>query len=176
MDPDHKERGQSGPSLELAIPHWNRGKYDRRSAKACRARRSHRVLVVDDDRELAEALSDLHGDLGYEIVGIAPDGQVAVDLSQELQPEVVVMDLRMAGLGGIAATAEIRTLFPNIQIVVLSAYDDESLRRDARRAGAFAYLPKGASVELIDKTIIAAAAAGAGVDGDGTAAASDLRE
>lgn len=108
-----------------------------------------RVLVADDDGLVREAVRELLEDYGFDIVGEAEDGSVAVRLADELLPDVVLMDMRMPVMDGIEATAEIRGRQPNVQVVMLSAYDDEGFKQDAERAGALCYLVKGMGGGLI---------------------------
>jgi DNA-binding NarL/FixJ family response regulator len=111
-----------------------------------------RVLVVDDDDEVRTALVELlefHG--GFHIVGEAADGAPAPRLVAELQPDLVVIDLRMPIVGGIKAVQLIRDVDAGVKVVVLSAYDDPALVTDALAAGAFDYLVKGCPAgELFD--------------------------
>jgi DNA-binding NarL/FixJ family response regulator len=102
-----------------------------------------RLLVADDHAGLREALVGLLDDAGFEVVGQAADGADAVALARELEPEVVVMDLRMPVLNGLDATRLIREALPAVQVVLLTAFDSPAFRRQAEEAGCFAYLVKG---------------------------------
>ena len=108
-----------------------------------------RVLVVDDDEGIRQALCDLLREEGVEVVGVGSDGTEAVQLALDLRPDVVLMDLRMPGLSGSEATAKIRAEQPNLQVIILSAYDDPALNKSAEEAGAYAYLVKGCSASLV---------------------------
>ena len=116
-----------------------------------------RVLLVDDDELHREALRDLLEMLGFEVVGEAADGNQAVAASARGSPHVVIMDLRMPGLGGIESTQMIRERDPSVQVIILTAYDDYGLRSAAEEAGAFSYLPKGTSPEVITHAVLEAA-------------------
>jgi two-component system response regulator NreC len=110
-----------------------------------------RVLIADDHalvrtglRALLEAQSDI------EVVGEAEDGVVAWESCRRLRPEVVVMDLKLPGRGGISATEDIRRECPDTQVVVLTMHDDEAYVRMARLAGAAGFvLKKALATELI---------------------------
>jgi len=115
-----------------------------------------RVLVVDDDEGIREALRDLLREEGFEVAGEAGDGEEAVRAAKRLEPDVVLMDLRMPGLGGAEATAMIRKALPATQVVILSAYDDPALNRSADEAGAYAYLVKGCSASLVRDVLLGA--------------------
>lgn len=108
-----------------------------------------RVLVVDDDDGIRQALCDLLREEGVDVVGAGADGTQAVEMAGELKPDVVLMDLRMPGLSGSEATAKIRAEQPNLQVIILSAYDDPALNKSAEEAGAYAYLVKGCSASLV---------------------------
>jgi DNA-binding NarL/FixJ family response regulator len=102
------------------------------------------VLVVDDHAMLREALVDLLVHAGFEVAGQAADGADAVALAKQLQPDVVLMDLRMPVLGGLDATRLIKEACPATQVVLLTAFDSPALQRQAEDAGCFAFLVKGA--------------------------------
>jgi two-component system, NarL family, invasion response regulator UvrY len=103
-----------------------------------------RLLVVDDHDMLREALVELLVQAGFEIVGQAADGVDAVALAKQLEPEVVLMDLRMPVLGGLDASRLIKDACPAIQVVLLTAFESPALQQQAEEAGCFAYLVKGA--------------------------------
>jgi len=96
-------------------------------------------IVREGTRQLLEQAADM------QIVGEAADGLEAVRLAGELHPEVVVMDVRMPRLNGIEATRTITARFPEMRILILSAYDDDSYVFPLLEAGASGYLLKTAS-------------------------------
>jgi DNA-binding NarL/FixJ family response regulator len=117
-----------------------------------------RVLIVEDHRTFAEALQrviDL--EKGLEVVTIAPDGRSAVDLTVESQPDVVLMDVEMPDLDGIAATRQIKRMSPGTKVVMLSAHHDDTLVARAVEAGAAGYLSKTRSVHDVAQAVRAAA-------------------
>jgi len=122
-----------------------------------------RVLLVDDEEDMRDALRDLLADSGFDIVGAASNGQEAVVLTEELQPDLVLMDLRMPGMDGIEATREIKERTPEIQVLILSAYDDSELRFAATDVGVYCYLVKGSSPSLIIDMLTKAKAYGDGM-------------
>ena len=102
-----------------------------------------RLLVVDDHDMLREALVELLVQAGFEVVGEAADGADAVALAKQLEPDLVLMDLRMPVLGGLDAARLIKDACPAIQVVLLSAFESPALEQQAEEAGCFAYLVKG---------------------------------
>jgi DNA-binding NarL/FixJ family response regulator len=115
-----------------------------------------RVMVADDDQALREALTDLLGDMGFEMVGAAVDGSHAVAMAEDLVPDVILMDIRMPGLDGIEATRLITSRFPQVKVVIFSAYDDPALSTSAADLGAFCYLVKGCPPKLIRDVVLQA--------------------
>ena len=103
-----------------------------------------RVLVVDDHAMLREALVDLLVHAGFEVAGEAADGADAVALAKQLEPDVVLMDLRMPVLGGLDAARLIKDACPATQVVLLTAFESPALEQQAGEAGCFAFLVKGA--------------------------------
>ena len=110
---------------------------------------SPRVLVVDDTSSMRTEIRHLLEDAGLTVVGEGGDGAEGVMLARELLPDVVVMDVRMPILDGIAATGYITRELPNTRVIVFSAFDDHELTNAARAAGASGFLPKGASPTAI---------------------------
>lgn len=115
-----------------------------------------RVLVVDDQplvRDGIAALLSLHAEVA--VAGTASDGQEAIAQADALRPDVVLMDLRMPGLDGIAATRAIRQRAPASQVLVLTTFDDEALILAAIEAGAAGYLLKNIPARELVQAILA---------------------
>ncbi len=84
-----------------------------------------RVLLVDDQQILAEGIkSVLHTSDEVEVVGIASDGAIALDMCGKLKPDVVLMDIRMPNMNGVVATKKIKELDERIKIIILTTFDD----------------------------------------------------
>ena len=116
-----------------------------------------RVLIVDDDPQVGRQLRELLTDFEHDVVGLASDGSQALVLIKALRPEVVVTDLRMPGVSGIMLTALVRQLPAAPAVVVVSAYDDASLQKEALAAGAYRYVVKGAPGADVHAAVLAAA-------------------
>jgi DNA-binding NarL/FixJ family response regulator len=116
-----------------------------------------RVLLADDHARLREALRDLLEETGFEVVGESGDGADAVALARQLEPDIVIIDLRMPVLNGLDATKLIKDGRPATQVVVLSAFESPELERQAREAGAFAYLDKGTMARRLHRVLLGAA-------------------
>jgi DNA-binding NarL/FixJ family response regulator len=113
-----------------------------------------RVLLADDQRVVREGLGTLLSLLeGIELVGTAADGEEALALAAEHDPDVVLMDLRMPRCDGVEATRRIRGEHPGTQIVVLTTYADDDSLFPALRAGARGYLTKDADGDEIVRAI-----------------------
>jgi DNA-binding NarL/FixJ family response regulator len=121
-----------------------------------------RILLVDDQRLMREGLRillELEPDL--KVVGEAGDGQAGLDAYAELQPDVVLMDVRMPGMDGVEATWRLRERWPGARIVILTTFDDDEYVFEGLRAGALGYLLKDVSGYDLAQAVRAVAAGGA---------------
>ncbi|WP_086824447.1 response regulator transcription factor [Allokutzneria sp. NRRL B-24872] len=117
-----------------------------------------RVLLVDDQALFREALATLLATQdGIEVVGEAGDGDEALRRVAELGPDVVLMDLRMPVLDGVAATRRLRVEHPAVQVIALTTFDDDEDVFAALRAGALGYLLKDVSSTRLVEAVQAAA-------------------
>ena len=114
-----------------------------------------RVIIADDQRLFAESLMTvLSEDERVEVVGIAANGEEAVKLVSELEPDVVLMDLKMPVMDGLEATRRIRATGSSAQIVVLTGTETSIGTQDAIDAGANAFLRKERSVEELRQVFL----------------------
>lgn len=101
------------------------------------------VLIVDDQAPFRMAAAAVvRATKGFAVVGEAKSGEEAVELSDSLEPQLVLMDINMEGIGGIEATRRIVDAHPSVRVVLLSTYDVDSLPADAKTSGAVAYVHK----------------------------------
>jgi len=110
-------------------------------------------MLADDHRMLREGLRRSMTDQGFEVVGEARDGDEAIRLAEELQPEVILMDVTMPEVDGVEATRQIKQLFPDIRIVMLTMHADQEVLASAMRVGASGYLVKDCSTDEIANAI-----------------------
>jgi DNA-binding NarL/FixJ family response regulator len=110
---------------------------------------SERVLIVDDHPLTRDALAGLLAQHGFDVVGTAANGEEAIEQAALLAPDIVLLDLAMPALDGIAALPRVREAAPKCEVVVLTASDAEDSLLAAIRAGASGYLLKTESPEQI---------------------------
>lgn len=96
---------------------------------------SQRVLIVDDTEHVREMLVAMLELDGFDVVGAAESGEVAVPMAIEHQPDVIVMDYKMPGMDGLAASREIRKARADQPIILYTAYLDAALEAEAKEAG-----------------------------------------
>jgi DNA-binding NarL/FixJ family response regulator len=121
-----------------------------------------RILLVDDQKLMREGLRillELEPDL--QVVGEAGDGQAALTIYAQLQPDVVLMDVRMPGLDGVEATWRLHERWPDARIIILTTFDDDEYIFEGLRAGAQGYLLKDVSGQELAEAVRTVAAGGA---------------
>jgi DNA-binding NarL/FixJ family response regulator len=124
-----------------------------------------RVMVVDDHAMVRTGLSALlDASVDVDVVGQAADGSAAVAAAHDCQPEVVLMDLSMPGMDGVAATRALLEALPSTKVVVLTSFSDRDRVRDALEAGAVGYQLKDAEPSALLAAVRAAAAGHAPLD------------
>ncbi len=107
-----------------------------------------RIIVVDDNLAVRRILIQLlQESQELEVIGEASDGQQAVELTFQLRPDVVIMDINMPRMNGIQATQEITCMLPEVRVIGFSMYPQEEIVAQMRAAGAVGYICKGSPME-----------------------------
>ena len=102
-----------------------------------------RILIADDHALVRRGLRALiEGDTNFTIVGQANDSGEAMRLAQELRPDILLLDISMPGIGGIEVARQLHVVQPALRILILTAHEDESLLREAFKAGVMGYIVK----------------------------------
>jgi NarL family two-component system response regulator LiaR len=118
-----------------------------------------RVMIVDDHDMVRKGLATfLKAKLDLELVGEAGNGQEALDVCEQVQPDVILMDLVMPKMDGITATRAIRERWSQVQVIALTSFQEKKLVQEALQAGAISYLLKNVSVDDLAEAIRAACA------------------
>ena len=109
-----------------------------------------RILIVDDQERVRRGVRLLlQTQRNWSVCGEAANGRQGVDQARELQPDIILMDVTMPELDGLAATREISTTNPQSHIIILTQYDSETIKDAALRAGASAYVLKSRPQDLV---------------------------
>jgi NarL family two-component system response regulator LiaR len=113
-----------------------------------------RVMIVDDHGMVRKGLmAYLSNRTGLAVIGEARDGREAVTLCGQLRPDVILMDLVMPEMGGVAATRAIHQRWPQVQIIALTSFQEKELVQDALQAGAISYLLKNVTGDELAQAI-----------------------
>lgn len=113
-----------------------------------------RLLLVDDQALIRRGLKALlKGETSIEVIGEAENGKAALEFVETLQPDVVLMDVRMPLMDGVAATREIQQRFPKTKVLVLTTFDDDQYVAQALQNGAAGYLLKDTPLEELVQAI-----------------------
>jgi DNA-binding response OmpR family regulator len=114
-----------------------------------------KVLLVDDEEEFVQALAerlkmrDLRSDTVF-------DGEEALSFVEDQEPDVMVLDLKMPGIDGMEVLRQVRKVYPNIQVIILTGHGTEKHEEEAKRLGAFDYLEKPVNLDVLVKKMKAA--------------------
>lgn len=119
---------------------------------------SIRILIADDHEVVREGLRlILEAEDDFVVVGEAADGREAIELVRQHQPQVVLMDLRMPGMDGLTAIKHLCQQWPDLNIVILTTYNEDALMIEGLRSGARSYLLKDTKRQVLFDTLRAAA-------------------
>lgn len=114
-----------------------------------------RVLLVDDEEDFVKTLSERVSMRDIES-SVALSGEEALNMLQEEVPDVMVLDLRMPGIGGMEVLSRVREAHPRLQVIILTGHGTERDGEEAKRLGAFQYLQKPVDLETLVRTMKAA--------------------
>lgn len=106
-----------------------------------------RILIADDHALFRDGLKSLLSANGHDVIGEAKNGREAVELAQELKPDIVLMDVSMPEMDGLTATKALTAAMPDVKVVILTASEDDAKLFDAIKAGAQGYLIKNLEAE-----------------------------
>ncbi len=113
-----------------------------------------RVLVVDDHDLVRTGISRMLADIdGLQVIGQADSGEEAIRKSRELKPDVVLMDIKMPGIGGLEATRKLLRSYPDIKVIAVTICEEDPFPTRLLQAGAAGYLTKGAALEEMIQAI-----------------------
>jgi two-component system invasion response regulator UvrY len=113
-----------------------------------------RVLVVDDHDLVRTGISRMLADIdGLQVIGQADSGEEAIRKSRELKPDVVLMDIKMPGIGGLEATRKLLRSYPDIKVIAVTICEEDPFPTRLLQAGAAGYLTKGAALEEMVQAI-----------------------
>ncbi len=109
-----------------------------------------KVLIVDDHPLFRQGLKDLLDTVPImDVIGEAADGEVAIELVYDVNPDVILMDINLPTINGLQVTRKIKLQFPNVKVVMITGYDDAEQVFHALRVGASAYCPKDIMPEAL---------------------------
>ena len=111
-----------------------------------------KILLVDDEREFVQTLSErlIMRDMGS---AVAYDGESALTMVDEEEPEVMILDLKMPGIDGIEVLRKVKETRPDIEVIILTGHGSEADRQICMKLGAFAYLHKPVDIDLLSTTL-----------------------
>lgn len=113
-----------------------------------------KVLLVDDHDLVRSGISRMLADVeGIHVVGEAASGEEALKLTKELNPHIILMDVKMPGIGGLEATRKLLRSHPHVKVIALTACEDEPFPSRLLQAGASGYLTKGAALAEMIKAV-----------------------
>ncbi|MDG2348988.1 MAG: UvrY/SirA/GacA family response regulator transcription factor [Gammaproteobacteria bacterium] len=113
-----------------------------------------KVFIVDDQNLIRTGIKKLLSDIpGIKVIGEAADGENAIKMLKDHEPHIVLMDIKMPGMGGLEATKKILRTYSEVKIIALTVCEDDLFPSRLLQAGAYGYLTKGASVPEMVKAI-----------------------
>jgi DNA-binding NarL/FixJ family response regulator len=112
-----------------------------------------RVMLIDDHPVVRDGIKALLASAGMAVAGEASDGTLAAELAVEVQPDVVLMDVRMPGMDGLEATRQLKAAAPDVAVIIVTSFESQDYLLRAIEAGAAGYVLKGVSRQLLMEAI-----------------------
>ncbi len=112
----------------------------------------HKILVVDDDRDMCGVISDIMKEENC-VVRVAYDGRKALERIKKSRHDLLIVDLKLPGMGGIKVLEEARLIRPGLPAIMISAYGNSSVRLRARELGAYAFLDKPFDIKKLVRVV-----------------------
>ena len=111
-----------------------------------------RILIIDDDELMLNALTNLLQDEGYNLM-ITADGPRGIELYRKEKPDVVLLDLGLPSVSGLDVLKEIKQIDPNAKVIIITGYPSEQMMEEAMKSGAFAFYEKPGVISKIMRVI-----------------------
>lgn len=112
----------------------------------------HRILVVDDEKDICEFVKNFLTDRGYK-VSVATSGEDAIALVKSENPALVLLDIKMKGMDGIATLKHIKEHDRNVKVIMVTALDDQERMDESSRIGACGYITKPLTLDHLEQTV-----------------------
>jgi len=143
------------PGVHAVVTRTGKGFHQADIYRRCDMEAPSRVLLVDDEREFVQTLSER---LSLRDIGsaVAFDGESAIKLVQDDQPEVMILDLKMPGVDGIEVLRQVKSTRPEVEVIILTGHGSEEDRKRCMELGAFAYLNKPVDIDVLSRELRAA--------------------
>jgi DNA-binding NtrC family response regulator len=107
-----------------------------------------RILIVDDEMNMCSIIQEILGDEGYEVM-VAENGSEALQAIQKVTPDLIITDINMPCMGGLELLREVKSLHPNVQFIIMTAFGELETYLNAMSNGAFDYITKPINIEML---------------------------
>lgn len=111
-----------------------------------------KILIVDDEQDICEFVKNFFQERGYEVL-TAADGEQALEITKKVSPELVLLDIKMKGMDGIATLKHIKEMNKNQKVIMVTALDDQDKISEACKLGACEYITKPLILDHLEQTV-----------------------
>lgn len=111
-----------------------------------------KLLVVDDEHDICDFVSNFFGERGYEVF-TALNGDEALSIVKKEKPELVLLDIKMEGMDGIATLKHLRAIDPNLKVIMVTALEDKDKMNEACKLGACEYITKPLELDHLEQAV-----------------------